>query len=127
MIEVCCAIIVKEDKILATRRSPGMHLAGFWEFPGGKTETGETAEECIIREIREELNLDISIIHQLQPVEHHYPEKSILLIPFVCRITGGQIDLTDHSEYRWLAKKEISSIIWAPADIKVLMRYFQKH
>jgi 8-oxo-dGTP diphosphatase len=127
MIDVCCAIIVEGDKILATRRSHGLHLAGFWEFPGGKIEPGETAKECIIREIREELNLDISIISKLQPVKYYYPGKSIRLIPFVCNITDGRMNLTDHSEFRWLAENEISSIIWAPADIKVLEQYFQKH
>jgi len=84
MIEVCCAIIVEGDKILATRRSHGMHLAGFWEFPGGKIEPGETAEACIIREIREELNIEIKVENRLLPVEHHYPEKSIRLMPFMC-------------------------------------------
>jgi len=120
MIEVCCAIIVEGDKILATRCSHGMHLAGFWEFPGGEIEPGETAKECITREIREELNIEISVENQLEPVEHHYPEKSIRLIPFICRIKSGKITLTDHSEFRWLAKHEIFEVNWAAADLKVL-------
>lgn len=123
MIEVCCAIIVESEKILATRRSHGMHLAGFWEFPGGKIEPGETAEACIIREIREELNIKIIIENQLPPVEHQYPEKSILLIPFICKIKSGKITLTDHSEFRWLAKHEIFEVNWATADLKVLQNF----
>ena len=123
MIEVCCAIITEGDKILATRRSHGMHLAGFWEFPGGKIEPGETAEECIHREIREELNIEITIENQLEPVEHHYPEKSIRLIPFICKIKSGNITLTDHSEFRWLTKNELSKLNWAAADQMVLQEY----
>ncbi len=126
MIEVCCAIITKGDKILATRRSHGMHLGGFWEFPGGKIEPGETAEECIHREIREELNIEITIENQLEPVEHHYPEKSIRLIPFICKINSGIITLTEHSEFRWLAGHEVSSVNWAAADLKVLDEFFRK-
>jgi 8-oxo-dGTP diphosphatase len=123
MIEVCCAIIIEGYKILATRRSRGMHLAGFWEFPGGKIESGETAEECIIREIREELNIEISVEKQLKPVKHHYPEKSIRLIPFICKLKAGKITLTDHSEFRWLAKHEIFEVNWAAADLKVLQNF----
>jgi 8-oxo-dGTP diphosphatase len=123
MIEVCCAIIVEGDKILATRRSHGMHLAGFWEFPGGKIEPGETAETCIIREIHEELDIEVIIENQLPSVEHHYTEKSIRLIPFICKIKSGIITLTDHSEFRWLARHEVSSVNWAAADLKVLEEF----
>ncbi len=126
MIEVCCAIIVVGDKILTTRRSHGMHLAGFWEFPGGKIEPGETAEACIIREIREELNVEIIIENQLPSVEHHYPEKYIRLIPFICKIKSGIIKLTEHSEFRWLAKHEVSTVNWAEADLKVLEEFFRE-
>lgn len=126
MIEVCCAIIVEGEKILATRRSHRMHLAGFWEFPGGKTEPGETAEACIIREIREELDIEIIIEKQLPSVEHHYPEKSIRLIPFICKIKSGIITLTEHSEFRWLARHDVSSINWAAADLKVLKEFYRK-
>jgi len=123
MIKVTCAIIEKEDKVLATRRAHGSHLEGFWEFPGGKIEPGETAEECIVREIREELDVEIEIIQQLEPVEHHYPDKSIRLIPFVCKIISGQIMLKDHSEFRWLSKSELMTPDWAAADVEVAKNY----
>jgi 8-oxo-dGTP diphosphatase len=123
MIEVTCAIIENEDKILATRRAHGSHLEGFWEFPGGKTESGETAEECIVREIMEELAVDIEFIQQLEPVKHHYPEKSIRLIPFVCKIISGQIILKNHSEFRWLSKSELMTPDWAAADLRVAKNY----
>lgn len=122
MIEVCCAIIIKDAKILAMRRSCGLHLAGFWEFPGGKIEAGETAEACIIREIKEELNAEISIIQRLQPVEYLYPEKWIKLIPFLCKMPNEEITLTKHSEFRWMAENEVFSINWAAADLKILTK-----
>jgi len=123
MIEVTCAIIEKEDKVLATRRAHGSHLEGFWEFPGGKIESGETAEECIVREIREELAVEIEIIQHLEPVEHHYPDKSIRLLPFVCKIISGQIILKNHSEFRWLSKSDLMKPDWAAADVRVAQNY----
>lgn len=123
MISVTCAIIEKEGKVLATRRAKGSHLAGLWEFPGGKIEPGETAEDCIIREIREELNVQIEISQNLNPVEHHYENKSIRLIPFVCNIVSGQITLKDHSEFRWLSRNDLQSLDWAEADKGVVHNY----
>lgn len=124
MISVTCAIIEKEGKVLATRRAKGSHLAGLWEFPGGKIEPGETAEDCIIREIKEELNVQIETSQNLDPVEHHYEEKSIRLIPFICNIVSGQIMLKDHSEFRWLSRNDLQSLDWAEADFKIVKNYF---
>lgn len=120
MIDVTCAIITKEDKILATQRGRGAHLEGYWEFPGGKTEPGETAEECIIREIFEELEIKIMIIQKLSPVEHHYSDKSIRLHPFVCKILSGEIRLKDHAAFCWLEAGELSSLKWAEADRRIV-------
>jgi len=120
MIDVTCAIIVKDKKILATRRARGLHLEGLWEFPGGKIESGETAEECIIREIREELNIEIKILESLNSIEHHYPDKSIRLIPFLSEIISGNLLLTNHSELRWLSEEEIDLINWAAADREII-------
>jgi len=120
MIDVTCAIIIKDKKILATRRARGLHLEGLWEFPGGKIEPGETAEACITREIFEELNVEIRILKSLKPVEHCYPEKIIRLIPFLCEIISGNLSLTDHSEFRWLSNEEIDSIHWAAADREII-------
>jgi len=120
MIEVSCAIIQEGDKILAVKRAHGMHLAGKWEFPGGKTEPGETAETCIIREIFEELEINIKPILQLKPVTYHYPEKSIRLIPFRCKILSGKIKLAEHEDYKWVSKTEIELMDWAAADIEII-------
>lgn len=120
MIEVTCAIIRNDDAILATRRAHGMHLAGQWEFPGGKIEPGEIAEECIVREIAEELNINVRPVERLLAVDHHYPDKSIRLIPFKCEITGGEIQLAEHAEYRWVKQADLSTLDWAAADRKLI-------
>lgn len=120
MIDVSCAIIQEGNKILAVKRAHGMHLAGKWEFPGGKIEPGESAEACIVREILEELELRITIIKLLNPVEHHYLEKSIRLIPFVCKILSGQIKLIEHEDFIWISKKGMLTLDWADADRKVI-------
>ncbi len=120
MINVTCALIIQDDKILATRRSHGMHLAGKWEFPGGKLEEGETAEACIVREIQEELGIVVQPLAKLNPSEHHYPEKSIRLIPFNCAIVEGEISLLEHAELKWLDKDALRSLDWAAADRKLI-------
>lgn len=123
MIEVTCAIIEKEGKVLATRRAHGSHLGGFWEFPGGKIEPGETDQDCVVREIAEELSITIEIVKSMEPVEHHYPEKCIRLLPFVCRMTTGHIILKDHSAFCWLELNKLQTLEWAAADKIVLENY----
>lgn len=120
MVNVSCAIIVNaENKVLVTQRSASMKLPLKWEFPGGKIEDNESAEECLIREIREELNIEIEIKNALEPIEHHYKEFSIRLIPFICKIKGGEIRLTEHADYRWLQRSELMNLDWAEADVPI--------
>jgi 8-oxo-dGTP diphosphatase len=124
MINVSCAIIVNDNgEVLVTQRSSSMKLPLKWEFPGGKVEHNETSEECLIREIKEELNLDINIKSSLEPVEHHYQEFSIRLIPFICKIKSGEIKLTEHDDYLWLERNELLDLDWAEADIDVVKNY----
>lgn len=125
MIDVCCAIIENNGKILATRRGENMHLAGYWEFPGGKIESGENDEECIARESKEELNIDIAIITRLPNVEFTYPEKSIRLIPFICNLVTDIIKLKDHSEFKWIEPHSWKQLKWAPADVIVIEDYLK--
>ena len=120
MIDVTCAIIRRKERTLAVQRSHGMDLAGHWEFPGGKIETGETAEDCIAREILEELNIRIRPVKQLIPVEHHYKDKAIRLIPFLCEITEWQIQLTEHAAFQWVSPDDIKTLNWAAADWKLI-------
>lgn len=116
MIDVTCAVISYADKILAVQRGQTQDLHGKWEFPGGKVEDNESEEECLIREIREELCLDIKLDERLHPVEHTYEKYTIRLIPFIATILGGELLLTEHQAYRWLTLDTLESIDWAPAD-----------
>ncbi len=114
---VAAAIIKKNSKYLIARRSPEKHLGGFWEFPGGKIESGETAEECLVREIQEELNVTIKIISFLDESLFHYSDKSVLLKGFISVITAGEIVLVDHDDYKWVTVDEMKNYKIAPADL----------
>jgi 8-oxo-dGTP diphosphatase len=100
-----------------------MHLAGKWEFPGGKIEEGETAEACIVREIKEGLDIVIRPIEHLIPVDHYYPEKSIRLIPFKCEIVEGEFSLAEHDKFLWVGKDDLLSLDWADADRAIIEMY----
>ena len=128
MIEVSCAIIINPfDQVLVTQRSARMPLPLKWEFPGGKIEDTETAEECLIREIKEELNIEIKITGSLSPNDHQYPDKLIRLIPFICKKTGGEIILKEHADYKWLDVKDLLDLEWAEADVGVVEGYIKKY
>ncbi|NVK50413.1 MAG: (deoxy)nucleoside triphosphate pyrophosphohydrolase [Cyclobacteriaceae bacterium] len=121
MISVTCALIFNDQKVLAVRRSQSMPLAGFWEFPGGKIEEGETAESCIIREIQEELGIIIELSDLLPSSEYTYsPEKVIRLIPFSAKIVSGEIQLHEHDQLCWLGTNELFEVTWAAADIPIV-------
>ncbi|RQO74044.1 8-oxo-dGTP diphosphatase MutT [Pedobacter sp. KBW06] len=124
MIDVCCAIIVSEEgKILVAQRSARMLLPLKMEFPGGKIEPGESAEACLIREIKEELNVEIQILSERAAHQHVYPEFSIRLIPFVCRIIAGDVVLREHASYSWLETSALPACDWAAADIPIVNDY----
>ncbi|MCX6245254.1 MAG: (deoxy)nucleoside triphosphate pyrophosphohydrolase [Bacteroidetes bacterium] len=123
IIDVTCAIIIKQGKILATQRSEKMKLPLKWEFPGGKIEHNETAIDCIIRELKEELNIEIEVLKKLSPHPYDYGEFIINLIPFVSIYLSGTIVLNEHKEYKWLSRDELKSVDWAPADIPVLAEF----
>ena len=120
MIPVTCAIIFKESKILVAQRSASMKQALKWEFPGGKIEAHETAAQCLLREIKEELNIEIEIIQQLEAHIYDYGNFSIQLIPFVCKYSAGDIVLAEHKDYQWIQKEELPTLDWAPADVAVV-------
>ncbi|WP_057937532.1 (deoxy)nucleoside triphosphate pyrophosphohydrolase [Algoriphagus resistens] len=119
---VTCAVIFSDSKVLCAQRSDTMPLPGFWEFPGGKVEKGESPEACLIRELREELAIDVGIIGPLKPTEHSYAAgKKIRLLPFVCSWESGDISLLEHQAVKWLIKEELNSLGWAAADWPIVV------
>ena len=126
MIEVCCALITGHNgEILVTQRSASMSLPLKWEFPGGKIEKEERPEQRIAREIKEELNVEISINNKQPSVTHHYENFSIILNPFICKIEYGEIKLSEHKAFRWLNPNKLLDLDWAEADIPVAQYYLQ--
>ncbi len=125
MIDVTCAIILKKNKILVTQRSEKMKQPLKWEFPGGKIEENETAENCLLREIKEELNLEIQVLKKLESQSFNYETFSINLIPFVSKYLSGKIILSEHKEFKWLTKGELKFLDWAAADIPVLEEFLK--
>jgi 8-oxo-dGTP diphosphatase len=120
MIEVTCAIIMDGDRFLITQRSEVMPHPLKWEFPGGKMKPGETPEGCIIREIWEELGVEITVRRLLPAVKHTYSHNRVKLIPFVCAIRRGEIRLSEHRDYRWVHRWELEQIDWLEADLEVV-------
>ena len=124
MIDVTCAVIRNDEGlVLSVRRGPTMDNAGKWEFPGGKTRSGENYEDCIIREIYEELGICIIITGSLDPVEFDYGDKFIRLIPFICETLATKPLLTEHDEYRWLKPADVLKLDMTAADIPVAEQY----
>ena len=115
-IKVVAAIIQKENKILATKRGYGEFI-NMWEFPGGKIEPGETKEEALIREIKEELNIEISVDKFAIDIEYQYPNFYLFMSCFMCSIKEGSIKLLEHNDGKWITKEELNTLNWLPADI----------
>ena len=124
-IKVTCAIILFNKKILVVQRSENMTLPLKWEFPGGEIENGEEEEDCIKREIMEELNISIDLITWLSPSHFDYPTFSIELIPFVANYLDGEIKLAEHKQYLLLEKEEVASLDLAEADIPILNEFLK--
>ena len=118
-IEVVAAIIRKGDKIFATERGYGP-WKDWWEFPGGKMEAGESPEEALVREIREELSADIAIDRFLSTIEWDYPEFHLTMHCFLCSLIGEALHLNEHEAARWLGKEELDEVRWLPADVQLL-------
>ncbi|MBO4465772.1 MAG: (deoxy)nucleoside triphosphate pyrophosphohydrolase [Bacteroidales bacterium] len=118
-IEVVAAIIRRGDKIFATQRGYG-DWKDWWEFPGGKMEPGETPEQALVREIREELSSDIRIDKYLCTVDWDYPEFHLTLHCYMCSLLSEALHLNEHKAARWLSKDEIYSVKWLPADEGIL-------
>lgn len=120
---VTCAIVLMDQKILVVQRSESMPLPLKWEFPGGKIEADETELDCIKREIKEEINIEIELTKRLRPSQFDYSNKSITLIPFLANYVSGEIFLKEHKQYKLLSKNELSQLDWAEADIPLLNEF----
>jgi 8-oxo-dGTP diphosphatase len=125
-IPVTCAIIFHQGKVLVAQRSLNMDLPGKWEFPGGKIEESEDPKVCLLREIKEELSIEIEIFETLKPSEFAYPSKTIRLIPFVATWKSGEIDLLEHEQIVWLGEKDLFCVDWAEADVPILHELQEK-
>ena len=118
-IEVVAAIICDGDKMFATQRGYG-EWKDWWEFPGGKMETGESPQEALQREIKEELATEIEVGELVTTVEYDYPKFHLTMHCFVCRIKTGQLTLTEHEAAKWLTMETIDTVKWLPADKEVV-------
>lgn len=115
-IKVVAAIIQKENKILATKRGYGEFI-NMWEFPGGKIESGETKKQALVREIKEELNIEINVDKFALDIKYQYPNFYLFMSCFMCSIKEGSIELLEHNDGKWITKEELNTLNWLPADI----------
>ncbi len=120
-VSVVAAVIRHENKIFATQRGYGEFKDG-WEFPGGKVEPGETPEEALMREIREELDTDIAVGERIARIEYDYPAFHLSMDCFWAEVLSGDLVLREHEAARWLTKEELYSVDWLPADLELIER-----
>ena len=123
-IEVVAAVIVRGGRIFATQRGYG-DFKEVWEFPGGKIEAGESREDALKREIKEELDAEISVDSFLQTVEYDYPKFHLILHCFLCSLKTKKVHLLEHESSKWLSADELDSVNWLPADNSVIQQLKQ--
>lgn len=122
-LDVVCAVIERDGKILVAKRQPGGPAGGKWEFPGGKIKSGETANEAICREIEEELGCTVRPLGGLNRTLHEYSNFTISLLPMICELDSGEPKALEHTEIRWLAADQLSNLDWAEADLAIVTDY----
>lgn len=127
MLEVTCAIIFKENQVLIAQRSANMKLPLKWEFPVEKVEPGESKAACLAREIKEELNLEITISEGLTDITHHYPEFSLRLYPFICTYHNGELNAMEHAQVKWEKIANLMAYDWAAADVPVVEELMERY
>jgi mutator protein MutT len=120
VIEVSAALIFRGGKLLITQRHAKAHLGGRWEFPGGKREAGETFEAALVREIREELGVEIAVGELFEEISHTYPEKSVLLKFFLCKLISGEPQPLDCAAVKWIEKSGLDAHEFPAADARLL-------
>lgn len=118
-VNVVAAVIKRGDMIFATQRGYG-DLKGGWEFPGGKIEEGESPEAALVREIKEELDTEISVDKFLHTIEYDYPSFHLSMRCYLCSVVSGDLNLKEHEAARWLTKETLNSVEWLPADVELI-------
>lgn len=121
-IEVAIAVVHHDQRILICKRGQQGPLAGYWEFPGGKREVDETIEECLKRELREELEISVLPVLAMECLEHTYPHAQVMLHPFICRLQAGQPRPVACEECRWVALKDLHHYSFPPANDELIPR-----
>ena len=119
-IEVSAALIFHKGKLLITQRRADAHLGGLWEFPGGKRESGETFEKCLVRELLEELVIEVKVGELFEEISHDYAEKSVHLKFFVCKLNSGEPQALDCAAFKWIEKAELADFEFPAADTRLL-------
>ena len=121
-IAVAAGLIFRRGKLLITQRPSGSHLAGLWEFPGGKCEAGETLPECLQREIFEELGVAVNVCACVETLEHDYPEKTVKLSFFLCELAVGEPEGKEGQAIAWISPSQLGDYSFPEADAKLLQK-----
>jgi mutator protein MutT len=117
---IALALIWQDGKLLIARRPPKTHLANFWEFPGGKCEEGETLEDCLVREVWEELGVEVKVTSAREVIEYIYPERKVILHPFDCALVAGEPQAWGCQEWRWVELESLSQYQFPPANASLI-------
>ena len=121
-IDVAAGLVFHRQKLLITQRLEGSHLAGLWEFPGGKCEPGESFESCLVRELHEELAIEVTLCPLFEEITHDYPEKTLNLKFFLCRLTKGEPQAIGCAAFQWATRQSLARRNFPPADKRLLAR-----
>jgi 8-oxo-dGTP diphosphatase len=121
-VEVAAGLIFRDGRLLITQRQADAHLGGLWEFPGGKCEAGETFEQCLVRELREELGVRAEVGELFEDIVHDYPGKTVRLKFFLCRLNAGEPRAMDCAAFKWVKKTELHDYRFPAADRQLLKK-----